>query len=160
MPIDPKTKKILDNRLASGEIEKGEYRTLIEELTSEEEPPTLVSDDHDSENSLEARVEEELKAEKLKITLSKLAHRELRNCPSCGSAVSRDATACTECGCNFYARYVRIFLTIVLPVLIAACLALWVLADYVYRANPNPGILIFVILAGGFAALYCVRKQM
>jgi len=52
MPIDPKTKKILDNRLASGEIEKGEYRTLLEELTSEEgELPTSVPDEHHTQGN-------------------------------------------------------------------------------------------------------------
>jgi len=47
MPIDPETKKILDNRLASGEIDKEKYRELLAALSGNdpvEEPKTTDPD--------------------------------------------------------------------------------------------------------------------
>ena len=98
----------------------------------------------------------ELESNFIKKSIVKLDHAELKDCPACGEATSRDATTCPACGCNFYQRLIRIFLTFILAPIFCV-LALGVgLVELVVYGNRLPMYLVFMILVNGglFCGLY------
>ena len=84
-----------------------------------------LMDSEASTHSTENKVADEIAAQQIRRNISKLAHVELKDCPACGEPVSRDAATCPSCGCNFYQRYFRIFLTIILPSIFGVLLIIW-----------------------------------
>jgi RNA polymerase subunit RPABC4/transcription elongation factor Spt4 len=102
---------------------------VSEEMTSWADIGALMEDGDVSDSSQKKAAEEiaaeEIASEKIKKNISKLAHVELRDCPACGEPISRDAATCPACGCNFYQRWIRIFVTIILPSIAGVLLLGW-----------------------------------
>ena len=98
-----------------------------------------------------SKVVDELTADQIKQNLSKLAHVELKDCPACGEPVSRDAATCPACGCNFYQRLIRIFLTIVLPSIVGVLALGWgliKLVDSGYLGSILRAVSVLVVVSG------------
>jgi len=101
--------------------------------------------------SLRESAKKELESKSIKKNIVKSAHVELKDCPACGEAISRDAATCPACGCNFYQRWMRIFLTIILPSIIAVLVFFWVLTTVLKTATQTTlswgvGLFLFSLL--------------